>query len=282
MGHREKAGPGNRSIRSSMICQTAPLQGRNDKMAMILWVLLIVCSVVASPLQVAAQSPVQISGSTTVNLNVFQPFQAQIETASGVKLKVIANSSSHGLEDLIAGRVDVAMLSSPLTAVAGKINQKQPGAVDTSTLKEFKIGESRVAFVVHPTNPVKSVTLSQLKEILAGNIMNWKEVGGADAIIVVVAEASGGGIRFTVEEKLLGGMAVTQQVRHVTNGPQVPLIVKQLPGAIGCASAHHDLAGVVVLQTEEVITQPLILVTKVNPNGLITKVVEASARVAPQ
>jgi hypothetical protein len=74
MGHREKAGPGNRSIRSSMTCQTAPLRGRNDKMATKLWVLLIVCSVVASPLQVAAYSPVQISVSTTVNLNVFQPF----------------------------------------------------------------------------------------------------------------------------------------------------------------------------------------------------------------
>jgi hypothetical protein len=74
MGHREKAGPGNRSIRSSMTYQTAPLRGRNDKMATKLWVLLIVCSVVASPLQVAAYSPVQISGSTTVNLNVFQPF----------------------------------------------------------------------------------------------------------------------------------------------------------------------------------------------------------------
>ena len=59
-------------------------------------------------------------------------------------------------------------------------------------------------------------------------------------------------------------------------------MAQQLRGAIGCASAHHDLVGVVVLQTEEVITQPLILVTKVNPNGLITKVVEASARVAQQ
>jgi phosphate transport system substrate-binding protein len=162
-------------------------------MATIRWVLLIVCSVMASPLQVAAQPTVQISGSTTVHLNVFQPFKAQIETASGVKLEVIANSSPHGLNDLIAGRADVAMLSSPLTAVADKINQKQPGAVDKSTLKEFKIGESRVAFIVHPTNPVKSLTLPQLKETLAGNIMNWKEVGGPDAIIVVVAEASGGG-----------------------------------------------------------------------------------------
>jgi phosphate transport system substrate-binding protein len=147
-------------------------------MATILWVLLIVCSVVASPNQVAAQSPVKISGSTTVNVNIFQPFKEQIETASGVKLEVIANSTGRGLEDLIAGRVDVAMLSSSLTAVAGKINQKQPGAVDTSTLKEFKIGESRVTFIVHPSNSMKSLTLPQLKEIFAGNITNWKEVGG--------------------------------------------------------------------------------------------------------
>jgi phosphate transport system substrate-binding protein len=147
-------------------------------MATILWVLLIVCSVVASLHQVAAQSPVKISGSTTVNVNIFQPLKEQIETASGVKLEVIANSTGRGLEDLIAGRVDVAMLSSSLTAVAGKINQKQPGAVDTSTLKEFKIGESRVTFIVHSSNSMKSLTLPQLKEILAGNITNWKEVGG--------------------------------------------------------------------------------------------------------
>jgi phosphate transport system substrate-binding protein len=212
-------------------------------MATLLRVLLIVCSVLASLHQVAAQSAVKISGSTTVNLNVFQPFKAQIETASGVKLEVIANSSGHGVEDLIAGRVDVAMLSSPLTAVAAKINQKQPGAVDTSALKEFKIGESRVAFIVHPSNPVKSLTLPQLKEIFAGNITNWKDVGGADAAIVVVTEGPGGGIRITVEDKLMDGMAVAQQARHVANAPQIPLIVKQLPGAIGSSSTRHDLAG---------------------------------------
>jgi phosphate transport system substrate-binding protein len=174
------------------------------------------------------------------------------------------------------------MLSSPLTAVAGKINQKQPGPVDTSALKEFKIGESRLAFIVHPSNPVKSLTLPQLKEILAENITHWKDVGGADAAIVVVTEAPNGGLRITVEDKLMGGVAVAQQACHVANAPQIPLIVKQLRGGIGIASPRHDLAGVVVLQTEEVIAEPLILVTKVNPNGLITKVVEAAAWVTPQ
>jgi phosphate transport system substrate-binding protein len=251
-------------------------------MATLLWILLIVYFVVTPLHQVAAQSTVKISGSTTVNLNVFQPFKTQIETASGVTLEVIANSSPHGLDDLIAGRADVAMLSSQLTAVADKVNQKQPGAVETSTLKEFKIGESKVAFIVHPSNPVKSLTLPQLKEIFAGNITNWKEVGGTDVAIVVVTEATGGGIRLTVEEKLMGGVAVAQQARHVANAPQIPLIVKQLPGAIGSVNARHDLADVVSLQTEEIIAQPLFLVTKVDPNGLITKVVEAAAQVAPQ
>jgi phosphate transport system substrate-binding protein len=251
-------------------------------MATLLWIVLIVCSVVTPLHQVAAQSTVKISGSTTVNVNIFRPFKAQIETASGVTLEVIANSSGQGLEDLIAGQADVAMLSSPLTAVAGKINQKQPGAVDTSTLKEFKIAESRVTFIIHPSNSVKSLTLPQLKEIFAGNITNWKEVGGTDAAIVAVTEASGGGIRTTLEEQLMGGRAVAQQARQVANGPQIPLIVKQLPGAIGSASAKHDLAGVMVLQTEEVIAQPLFLVTKANPNGSIAKVVEAAAQVAPR
>jgi hypothetical protein len=62
MGHREKAGPGNRGIRSTMPYQTAPLQGRKNNMAMLFGILLIVCSVVASPHQVAAQSTVKISG----------------------------------------------------------------------------------------------------------------------------------------------------------------------------------------------------------------------------
>jgi phosphate transport system substrate-binding protein len=251
-------------------------------MATLLWVLVTVCSVVAPLHQVAAQSAVRISGSTTVNLNVFQPFKSQIETASGVKLEVVANSSPHGLEDLVAGRVDVAMLSSPLTAVAGKISHKQPGAVDTSALKEFMIGESRLAFIVHPSNPLKSLTFPQLKEILAGSITNWKEAGGVDAAIIVVTEASGGGIRLTLDEKLMGGVPVAQQARLVANAPQIPTIVRQLPGAIGTASAGQDLSGVVVLQTEGVIAQPLILVTKGNPNGSVTKVVEAAAQVAPR
>jgi phosphate transport system substrate-binding protein len=139
-----------------------------------------------------------------------------------------------------------------------------------------------VTFITHPSNSVKSLTLPQLKEIFAGNITNWKEVGGADAAIVAVTEASGGGIRTTLEEQLMDGRAVAQQARQVANGPQIPLIVKQLPGAIGSASAKHDLAGVVVLQTEEIIAQSLILVTKVNPNGSTTKVVEAAAQVAPR
>ena len=251
-------------------------------MTTVLWLALLCYSVVASPQQAAAQSAVKVHGSTTVNLTIFKPFKVQIETTAGVTLEVLANSSGHGLTDLVAGRADMAMLSSPLLAVAGKLNQKQPGAVDTSLLTEFQIGESKVAFIVHPSNAVKSLTLAQLQAIFTGKITNWQEVGGADVPIVVVTEAPGGGIRTTLEEKLLEGGAVAPNARAVPNAPQIPLIVKQLPGAIGSANARHDLAGVVTLHTEKDIAQPLVLVTKANPNAELTKVIDAATRVARQ
>jgi hypothetical protein len=73
-------------VRVSVPFQTAPLRGSKNTMATLLQVLLIVCSVVASLAHAAAQSSVKISGSTTVNLNVFPPFKAQIETAARVKV----------------------------------------------------------------------------------------------------------------------------------------------------------------------------------------------------
>src|SRR5262249_50860781 len=184
----------------------------------------------------SAQSVVKVTGSTTINAILFQPHKADIEKLAGVSIDVIGNSSSRGLTDLTSGRSDIAMISSPLAEIAQKLNEKTPGAVDASTLREFKIGESRLVFVVHPGNPVRSLTLGQVRDVFAGKITNWKDLGGADAPIGVVTEAAGNGMRTTIEDKIMGGVPFTPQARVVVNAPQMPVIVKQLPTAIAFAS----------------------------------------------
>ena len=233
------------------------------------------------PMLASAQpAELRVMGSSTVYANIFQPHKDAIEAASGVKLSVVSSSSGRGLADLVAGRADVAMLSSPLADVAKKANEKTPGAVDTTGLKEFKIAESRILFIVHPSNPVKSMTLAQVKDILAGKVTSWKDVGGPDAQILPVTEIPSGGLRTTVEEKVMAGTPIAAAARTLNNGTQIPLIVKQVPAAIGTSNAKHDLSGVKVLELDRPVSQPLFLVTKGAPTPAAAKVIEATAKAA--
>ena len=61
--------------------------------------------------------------------------------------------------------------------------------------KEYVIGRDGIALIVHPTNTVTELTLSQVKDIYQGTITNWKEVGGSDSEIVLVGRDSASGTR---------------------------------------------------------------------------------------
>ena len=51
-------------------------------------------------------------------------------------------------------------------------------------LEQKAIGVDALVFIVNEDNPVQSLTQQQLKDIYAGKITNWKEVGGNDLDIV--------------------------------------------------------------------------------------------------
>ena len=48
------------------------------------------------------------------------------------------------------------------------------------------------------------ITKDQVKEVFAGNITNWSEVGGPDEDIHVVAREEGSGTRAAFEEMVMG------------------------------------------------------------------------------
>ncbi len=47
-------------------------------------------------------------------------------------------------------------------------------------LKYHTLGITPLAFLVHPDNTVKDISLTQLRQILKGDITDWSEVGGRD------------------------------------------------------------------------------------------------------
>lgn len=70
---------------------------------------------------------------------------------------------------------------------------------------EYKVALDGLSIYVSAENPIKELTLDQLKNIFTGKIKNWKELGGADmAITVYSRENSSGTYEFFKEHVLQG------------------------------------------------------------------------------
>ena len=247
---------------------------RSYRKVMCLLAFLAVC---AAPSAQAGE--VTVAGSTTVSSTVFTPHETKIEKRAGQRIRVNSIGSSRGVIALYEGNADLAAISAPLADVVRKINAKRPGTIDGRRLVAHEIGATKVAFVVHPTNPVKQLSLRQITDILAGRIRFWSEVGGLDEPINIITEYRGGGIR-TLVEKTIGewGDALTE-VNSVQTGPQVIFAVGRVPNALGVASAAMVDDRVDTLVTDKAITQPMYLVTKGNPSRASAKVIEATRNI---
>jgi phosphate transport system substrate-binding protein len=222
---------------------------------------------------------IAIHGSTTVSNAVLTPHKADIERVSGETLDIVANGSGRGLADLAAGKADMAMISAPLETEVTASNAKTPGSLDPAKLVGHKIGEARVAFIVHPSNAITTLTLAQIGDILSGKVAKWSEVGGADQPIVIVAAQVGDGVRSVVEARLLGGASFPAKTRELPNAPQIAQVVAQLPAAFGVAPSTSITAGVTAVRTDDAIGQPLILVTMGAASPGAAKVIDAAKAV---
>jgi phosphate transport system substrate-binding protein len=222
---------------------------------------------------------VSMHGSSTVTNLIVGPNKAEIEKLSGQQIDIVGNGSQRGLVDLLASKAQIAMISAPLEDEVGKLNEKQPGAADAAKLRVYRIGETRVAFAVHPTNQVRSLTNAQLASIFAGKVRNWRELGGPDQAVVIVAAQPGDGLRSIVEATLLAGASLPAETRAMSNAPQVAKIVAQLPGAIGIVSPPAIDQTVAELHGDASIVQPLLLVTRGDETAEMRAVISAAEKV---
>uniref|UniRef100_UPI004029C05E substrate-binding domain-containing protein n=1 Tax=Faecalibacterium sp. TaxID=1971605 RepID=UPI004029C05E len=72
-------------------------------------------------------------------------------------------------------------------------------------LESKPIGRDALVFIVNENNPVKSLTQQQLKDIYAGKITNWKDVGGEDLNIVAFQRRSDSGSQTLFQKLLIQG-----------------------------------------------------------------------------
>jgi phosphate transport system substrate-binding protein len=105
-----------------------------------------------------------------------------------VRISVTGGGSGTGIASMINGTVSIANASremKPEEVAEAKANGISP--------VEITVARDAIAVVVHPSNPVEGLTLSQLSDIYTARITNWRELGGEDRPIVLLSRESNSG-----------------------------------------------------------------------------------------
>ena len=100
------------------------------------------------------------------------------ESREQVQDLVQFNRTTQSFENLMYGLCDILIVGEPNARVFDRMKE------ENFEYELEVIGHDALVFVVNADNPVDSLTTDQIRDIYAGKITNWKEVGGNDAPII--------------------------------------------------------------------------------------------------
>jgi phosphate transport system substrate-binding protein len=87
---------------------------------------------------------------------------------------------------------------------------------------EVPVALDAFVFIVHPDNPVKSLTIKQIQDIYMGNITNWKEVGGKDTKIEPFIRDANSGSQELMESLVMKDLEMPYFPEAVLSGMMGP------------------------------------------------------------
>lgn len=121
-----------------------------------------------------------LTGSTTMAPLMTEVAKRFQTLHPGIQIEVQMGGSGKGISDVRQGKADIGMVSRAL----GESERDLAG---------MPVARDGVAVIVHKDNPVNVLSDRQLLDIYSGKIANWRQVGGRDAPMHILAGPPEGG-----------------------------------------------------------------------------------------
>ena len=169
-----------------------------------------------------------IKGSDTMVILV-QRWTEMFPDKSKVQFQVTGGGSGTGISALINGTTDICSSSRPM----------KPSEVKQIREKykynglEVRVARDGIAVYLNVNNPVQNLTIGQVKRVYTGEIVNWKELGGNDAKIVLYSRENNSGTYEFFKEHVLQKQDFASQTQHMVGTGALVNAVAKDPNAIG-------------------------------------------------
>jgi phosphate transport system substrate-binding protein len=186
---------------------------------------------------------VRVLGSTSILPFAEMEAEEYEKSYPEQRVAVEGGGSTAGLQAAADGFADIGTCSRELTeAEKAQTYRIKVTAEDGSvTEKEVRfqttvIAHDGLAVIVHPSNPVNDLTVEQVRQIFAGDITNWREVGGRDAPIRPITREDGSGTREAFQKLIMHKTRIWNQALTQESNGSVKELVKNDPSGIGYMS----------------------------------------------
>ncbi len=157
-------------------------------------------SIVAAATMVA-QEVITVKGSDTMVLLAQRWAEVYMSKHQDVTIQVTGGGSGTGISALINGTTDICNSSRPM-----KTSEKQKLKQRFNSLGvEIKAAKDGLSVYVNEANPVKELTIEQVRKIYLGEITNWKQVGGDEARIILYSRENNSGTYVYFKDNILEG-----------------------------------------------------------------------------
>lgn len=213
---------------------------------------------------------IEIAGSTSVQPLAAKLAEAYMDKHPNVKINVQGGGSGLGIRSVSQNIIAIGTSSKDLN------NNESKG------LNRYLIGKDGIVIVINSENPVDGLNTSQIRDIYAGNLTNWKDVGGKDGKINVITREDGSGTRSVFQKIVMGKNVIRGDAVVLTSTESVAQAVIGDPNAMGYMSLtgfNSDLKALKVdgvYPSEESISNgtytiqnPFLFITHGPPNGVV-------------
>jgi len=196
-----------------------------------LFLLLAIAAVATIP----AAEKITVKGSDTMVILSQRWAERFMSKNKGIVIQVTGGGSGTGISALINGTTDICNASRPMKSSEVKKLKERFGTLGV----EIPCGKDGLSLYVNEKNPVKGLTLAQIKDIYTEKITNWKEVGGADAKIVLYSRENNSGTYVYFKDNVLKGADYSPSCQNLPGTAAVVNAVSKDVYGIGYGGAAY-------------------------------------------
>jgi len=200
---------------------------KNEIKIIVMSIVFLILSALCSP---AHATKIVVDGSTTVGPIAKAFAEYFMARNKGINVTVSESGSGNGAKSLINGTCQIADMSRFMKEKEFKAAANK-GIMPVAHV----VALDGLPILVHPSNPIKGLTIEQICNIYLGKIKNWKEIGGPNLKIVKISRDTNSGTYETFEKLVMNKQKLAKDVEYVGSNGAARQRVQKTKGAISYA-----------------------------------------------